>query len=241
MNNDNFKFIGKTLYFPEEKTLVLADLHIGWEESLNQQGIFVPRSQFKEIVKDLDKVFEQIGAEKEKLKEIVVVGDLKHEFKDISEQEWREVKEILEIFKTKAEKVVLVKGNHDSVLGLIAERKELKVMDFYIKDDVCFLHGNKLFPECMDKKIKMLVLGHRHPAVVLSDKYKKEKYKCFLVGKWKGKKVIVLPSFFPFIEGSDVVNIGENMMFIPEKELLEFEAYAVGDEVYKFGKVKEIV
>jgi hypothetical protein len=95
--------------------------------------------------------------------------------------------------------------------------------------------------ECLDSEIKMIVAGHRHPAVVLGDKYKTEKYKCFLVGKYKGKKVIVLPSFFPFVEGSEVSNIEDNKMFISEKELKNFEAYVVGDEVYKFGKVREIV
>jgi len=239
---DDFKFIGKTLYFPVQKILVLGDLHLGWEESLNEQGIFVPRNQFEETVKDLNKVFEEIKKENEgKIKEIVVVGDLKHEFGDISEQEWREVKGILDIFKEKAEKVVLVKGNHDTVLGPIAERKELSVVDYYVEEGVCFVHGDKIFPECLDKGIKMLVLGHRHPAVVLSDDYKKEKYKCFLVGKWKDKKVIILPSFFPFVEGSEVANLEDNRMFIPERELREFEAYVVGDEVYKFGKVGELV
>src|SRR4030042_5331474 len=132
---DNFKFIGKTLYFPERKVLVLGDLHLGWEESLNEQGIFVPRRQFQEIVRDLNEVFEKIKKEKiegegrikeeleEKIKEIVVLGDLKHEFGEISEQEWREVKGILDIFKAKAEKVVLIKGNHDTILEPIAERK----------------------------------------------------------------------------------------------------------------------
>jgi len=241
MHGENFKFIGKTLYFPEKKTLVLGDLHLGWEESLNEQGIFVPRRQFEETVKDLSKVFEEIEAKEKKIKEIVVLGDLKHEFGEISEQEWREVKEILEVFKRKAEKVVLVKGNHDTILGPIADRKELSVVDYYINEEICFMHGNKLFPECLDEKIKMLVLGHRHPAVVLSDKYKKEKYKCFMVGEWKNKKVVILPSFFPFIEGSEVANLEDNRMFIPEKELRNFEVYVVGDEVYKFGKVKEIV
>ncbi|OGJ21754.1 hypothetical protein A3K73_06965 [Candidatus Pacearchaeota archaeon RBG_13_36_9] len=250
---DNFKFIGKTLYFPERKVLVLGDLHLGWEESLNEQGIFVPRRQFQEIVRDLNEVFEKIKKEKiegegrikeeleEKIKEIVVLGDLKHEFGEISEQEWREVKGILDIFKAKAEKVVLVRGNHDTILGPIAERKELNVVDYYIKEEICFLHGDKIFPECLDKKIKMLVMAHRHPAVVLSDDYKKEKYKCFLVGKWKSKKIAILPSFFPFVEGMEVANLEDNGMFIPEEELKEFKAYVVGDEVYKFGKVGEIV
>ena len=227
LEKEQFQFIGKSLYFPERKILCLADLHIGYEEYLTSQGVFLPRMQFKEMMKELEEIFNKVGKinkekenkkiekrekinkdrkrEDKKINEIIVLGDLKHEFGTISSQEWREVKNVLDFFKKKAKKVVLVKGNHDNILEPIAKRKELKIRDFYVEDGICFLHGNKLFSGCLNKKIKMFVIGHRHPAVMLTDKYKREKYKCFLVGNWKGKKVIILPSFFPFIEGSDIV------------------------------------
>jgi len=233
---EKFIFIGKTLYFPMQKILVLGDLHIGYEEYLNKQGIMIPRSQFKETLNDLEKVFIETG----KINEIIVLGDLKHEFGQISSQEWRETKEILDIFKSKAKKVILVKGNHDTILGPIAQRKELKIKDYYIKNKICFLHGHKIFSDCLKENIEMIVIGHRHPAIVLSDKYKKERYKCFLIGNWKKKKIIIIPSFFPFVEGSDVL-LEDNKLFIPEKDLREFEVWVVGDKAYKFGKIKGIM
>lgn len=238
---EEYEFIGKGLYFPKKSILVITDLHIGWEEYLNKQGVFAPRMQFKEILEELKKLIERVNI-KRKLKEIIILGDLKHEFGKISSQEWKETKEILDFLKREAEKIILIKGNHDNILGPIAKMKEIETKKFYICGEVCFLHGNKIFPECLDKKIKILVAGHRHPAIVLSDKYKKEKYKCFLVGEWKKKKVIILPSFFPFIEGSDIVeDYGKNKMFVPEKVLKNFEIYVVGDKIYNFGKLKSIV
>jgi len=232
-----FKFINKSLYFPKEKILVLGDLHIGYEEYLNEQGVFLPRVQFKEIMKDLKKVFKKTG----KIEKMVILGDLKHEFGTISSQEWREVKGVLDFLKGKARKIILVKGNHDNILEPIARRKEIKIKEFHVEKGICFLHGHKLFPRCLDKKIKMLVLGHRHPAIILSDKYKKEKYKCFLVGKWRKKKVMILPSFFPFVEGSEIVSCyEENSLFISEKSLRNFDVWVVGGDVYRFGKLKRI-
>ena len=234
---NEFGFIGKSLYFEKNKILVLGDLHIGYEGYLNEQGIFVPRTQFKEIIGDLKEIFEKIG----NVEKVVILGDLKHEFGSISSQEWKEVREILDFLKKKSKSVILVKGNHDTILGPIAKREELEIVDFYVKGGICFLHGHKLFPECLGGEIKMLVLGHKHPAVVLSDEYKREKYKCFLVGKWKGKEIVILPSFFPFIEGSDVVGVGKNYLFVPEKDLKNFEVFIVGRGVYGFGKLKELI
>jgi len=235
---EKFKFIGKSLYF-ENGLLVVADLHIGYEEALNKVGVLIPRTQFKETISDLNGVFDKLKGEK--IKEIVVLGDLKHEFGTISSQEWREVKEVLDFFKKKAKKVVLVKGNHDTILGPIAARKEVEIKEYYVKDGICFIHGHKLFSDCLDKEIKMMVLAHRHPAIALFDDYKKEKYKCFLKGKWKSKEVIIMPSFFPFVEWSDVVNDYYNHGIIEEGKLKDFDVYVVGDKVYKFGKVRELI
>lgn len=235
-SKEKFEFIGKSLYF-KRGILVFGDLHIGYEESLNEQGVFLPRVQFKETMKDLKKIFEKIG----KVEKIIILGDLKHEFGNISSQEWKDVRAVLDFLKRKCGRIVLVKGNHDTILGPIAEREELEIADYYVDGGVCFLHGHRLFPACLDKEIEMLVLGHRHPAVLLSDKYKKEKYKCFLVGRWKRKGVVILPSFFPFVEGSDIVNLGENYLFIPEKNLKNFGVFVVGDEVYEFGKLKRLI
>lgn len=239
-----FKFLNKVLLLEigggkkKEKILVISDLHIGWEEYLNEQGILVPRTQFKEIMNELKGVFSKM----KQVDKIIILGDLKHEFGKISSQEWRETKRILDFLKKKSKKIILVKGNHDNILEPIAKRREIMIRDYCIEDGICFLHGHKLFVECLDKKIKMMVLGHRHPAVVLHDKYKKEKYKCFLVGNWKAKKIVVLPSFFPFVEGSDVVNM-DNKMFIPEGNLKGFEVWIVGEKnkVYRFGKLKSVI
>ena len=230
-----YKLIGKSLYFPEKSVLVLADLHLGYEEHLNEQGVLVPRVQLKEIMKDLKEIFKKIKY----VEKIIILGDLKHEFGTISSQEWKDVKEILDFLKKKARKILLIKGNHDTILEPLAKRKELKVVDYFKEEGICFLHGNKFVPNFL-KETRILVLGHRHPAVILSDGYKKEKYKCFLIGTWRKKEVVILPSFFPFVEGSDVINCKENELFISEKSLRNFEAYVIGKSVYRFGKLKNM-
>jgi hypothetical protein len=211
-------------------------LHIGYEEALNKQGILVPRTLFKELKKDLNELLERTKPET-----IVINGDLKHEFQEISEQEWRETLEILDLM-LKHGKVILVKGNHDNILEPIAKKRKLKVVDSYVADDVCIIHGDKLLNEIREGSallIKTLIIGHEHPAISLKEEPKVEKYKCFLLGKWKSQKLIVLPSFLSMIEGTDVQ---KERLLSPylSGNIDNFEVFVVGDKTYKFGKLKSI-
>ena len=258
-----YEFIDKALWFPLEKILVISDLHIGYEDSLNASGVYIPRSQFEEIISDLKKIFLSLGKRSRtpKINEIIINGDLKHEFGTISQQEWRETLGILDFLQENSKKIVLVKGNHDSILEPIAKRRGIKLEDYYLQKGILFMHGNILSEtsklknfdstqkhEVSDEESKLIksketvlvVLGHRHPAIVLADKYKQERYKCFLVGNWKSKKIIILPSFFPLVEGSEIGDIDEGKFIIPETKLEDFKIYAVGDKVYDFGKLKKI-
>src|SRR3989338_1275122 len=230
---------GKALWLRKQSILVISDLHIGYENMLNEQGMLTPRTQFKEMMNDLKKVFDEIEKGHEKVKEIVVLGDLKHEFGGISRQEWKETLAVLDFLKKHAEKIIIVKGNHDTILEPIARQRNIELRDFYIKEDVCFVHGHRMFAECLDRKIKTIVMGHRHPALVLKDKTKSESYKCFLSGKCKGRQVIIMPSFFPLVEGTDISADFENKLAF-NLNLKNFKVYAVGDKVYEFGVLKSL-
>ena len=52
------EIVGKALWLKEPKTLIIADLHIGYEEALNKQGILVPRTQFKETEKEIKELID---------------------------------------------------------------------------------------------------------------------------------------------------------------------------------------
>jgi hypothetical protein len=231
-----YQFIDKAVFFPAEKILIIADLHIGYEQAMNNAGIFLPKQQFARIKEDLGKIFSKTG----KVNKIIILGDLKHEFSRNLQQEWGEVLELIEILKKNTKKIVLVKGNHDNYLINAVKRFGIKIVDFYIHNDMAFLHGNKMFPELLDKNIKQIFLGHMHPAITISEGVKRERYKCFLKGKWKDKEIVILPSFFPLVEGADVLVEDTNLDI--KLDLRNFEAFVVNDtgEVLDFGRVKDV-
>jgi len=224
--------IDKALWLEKQKILAIADLHIGYEGYLvEEQGILLPRRLFQMIKKDLGFFINFLQPKK-----ILINGDLKHEFGKISEQEWQETLAALDLMLEKAE-VILIKGNHDTILEPIARKKGLKIVDYYCCSSICFMHGHKIFDKPL-KKAKILVFAHTHPAIILREGIKAERYKCWLFGSWKGKQVIVMPSFIPYAEGIDVLSQHFDQPFL--KNLSNFEVLAIGDKIYKMGRVKNL-
>ena len=235
-------YIGKCLLISEKgkKILIIGDLHLGYEEVLNQGGVFVTRKMFDEMIDYFNEVFDKIG----KMDKIILLGDVKHNFGGILKQEWNDVLELIDYLSEKIEKegeIVIVKGNHDTILAPILKRREgIKLVDYFIFEEIGFLHGDKDFKEIYDKKIKYWILGHGHPAVKIREGVKTEKYKCFLEGKFKGKKVFVVPSFFEYNDGCDPrdSNLGMAWNF----DFMKFRVEVVGEnlEVLDFGELGKL-
>lgn len=226
----NMEIVDLALYF--DSTLVIADVHIGYEEALNKQGVLVPRLQFEEIVKRIENIFSIL--KNKTIERIIVNGDLKHEFGTISEQEWRNTLKFLDLLSKHCDEIILVKGNHDTILGPIAKKRNVKITDNIAVGKVLITHGNKV---SNIKNYDTLLIGHEHPAVSLKEGPRIEQFKCFLRGKYKGKNLIVQPSFNTIIEGTDVLRDKILSPFL-KQDLDNFEVYIVEDKVYWFGKLK---
>ncbi len=239
MNNkisSGVKAVGLGLFFEKESVLAIADFQLGYEEHLHKKGFLIPRFNFKKIKQMLKKMFQKTG----KLKKIIINGDLKHEFGSVSEQEWKEVIEILRFIQKNCEKIVLVKGNHDNFLKPVAKWENLKIVDEFFLGKILFVHGHKIPKKSLLKKSETIVIAHEHPAIVLSEGIKSEKFKCFLKGKFKEKELIVLPSMNFVAEGTDVLNDRLLSPFLKQAELKEFEAWLFEEKPYYFGKLKQI-
>lgn len=216
------------------KTLVIADLHIGFEEALNKQGILVPRFQFRDVYERIEKILKKARPDI-----VVVNGDIKHEFGKISEQEWRETLKVLDLLLQNCRKVILVKGNHDTILGPIAKKRDVGVVDKYEVDNgkILIVHGDKGIK--LPRKTKVIIIGHEHPAVSIREGPRAEVFKCFLKGEYKGRELIVMPSFNLVTEGTDILKEQLLSPFLKQK-LDDFEVYVAGDKVYDFGRIKDM-
>ncbi len=223
--------VGLTLHLPEHDTLVFADVHLGYEEMLNREGVLVPHFQFNDVVSYVKEAVKQTRPST-----IIINGDLKHEFGGISGQEWREVLQFLKLFDEYD--VKLVKGNHDNILGPIARKRNVEVLDEVRLGPALFVHGH-IPPEDL-RGVETVVIGHEHPCVGLREEGRVEKVKCFLVGEWEGRCLIVLPSLNFIAEGVDVLQ--ENTLSpLLQGDIGGFRAYGVEEgEILYFGELKQL-
>lgn len=216
-----------------EDTLVFSDLHLGIE--LSFRGMNIPKYQYVTIKKIITSAIE-----KYKPKTVVINGDIKHEFSRINKDEWADVLDLIDTIKEKAE-LVIIKGNHDNMLEPVVKKRDLSLVDFYRVDDVLIIHGDLVID--IPKEIKTIIMGHEHPALVLQDENKKESFKCYLVGTFDKKNLIVMPSINQAAIGANILE--EKFLSPYLKDISNFEVFVISSsfsnaEVLQFGKVKDL-
>jgi len=192
----------RCLHVPAERTVVVADLHIGYESSLEAEGVHIPRIQTAAIRDGLLNIIDRLSPDR-----LVVLGDLKHEFGRNLGQETRDVRSVLDAVRDRVE-VVLVKGNHDNFLESIVSRIEVPVVPEYCAAGVDMVHGHK---ECGRRP---LVIAHEHPSVRLFDSVGAFiKLPCFAL--LRKERLLVMPAFGPLTSGTDLTRATANDRLSP--------------------------
>ncbi|MBD3248699.1 phosphoesterase [Candidatus Woesearchaeota archaeon] len=230
----DIEILDLALYIKKQKTLIITDTHIGYEEALNKQGVLVPRFQFKEIMQKLEKILKKVKPET-----IIINGDIKHEFGRISEQEWKLTLRLIDFLSRNCTKLILIRGNHDKILGPIAEKRNIEIAENILLENILITHGQNIPDISKNKNIDTIIIGHEHPAVGLKEDSRVEKFKCFLKGRYNDKTLIVQPSLSLVTEGTDVTKERLLSPFLKQK-IDNFDCYIVADKVYKPFKLKKI-
>ena len=71
----------------EKKNLVVTDIHIGFENSMTSNEIFIGKnSSINETIQELSEIIDN-----EKPDSVILLGDIKSSIKNISRNEWDEV------------------------------------------------------------------------------------------------------------------------------------------------------
>lgn len=222
------------LYLKDIQSIVIADLHLGYEGVMQSEGVFFPRYQKNVILNRLERILQNLNPKK-----VIVNGDFKHEFSRNLSQEWREVKEVLD-FLMKRTEVVMLRGNHDNYLKTILSKYNMELHDVYEQRNVILSHGHK---ELVRDKNQTLIMAHEHPSIRLRDEIGAGvRLPCFLHDK--EAKILVMPAFSPLAIGTDVVSTPRDELISPilkNHGCQNFRVYAISDsELIDFKKVGEL-
>ncbi len=231
------ELVDLALWVKKYSILTISDVHIGYEAELMSKGVLLPRFHFKDTIQRLEKIFRKI---KRKIKTIIITGDLKHEFGRISEQEWKEIQKLVDYLSAHCEKIILLKGNHDVQLGPVAKRKKLELVKEYKHEEILFIHGD--YEPKLEKEIKIIIMGHEHPAVTIRHGAKYEKYKCYLLAKYQRRDLIVQPSFNPLTEGTDVLKESLLSPILKNINMNKARVFVVASpfEILNFGTIRDV-
>mgnify|MGYP001626334564 CR=1 FL=1 len=229
----------RAVYFEELDLVAVSDLQLGEETYLAEEAkLFLPQVQLKLIIEEIKAIKEETGA-----KRILINGDLKHEFKAATFQEWNEVKKLNEELSKLFSEVIAVRGNHDNYLLTISSRIGLRVVEEHREKGYLFLHGHRLPADY--EGVHTVVIGHEQPAVVLRSGYDRVKLHVILYGKDKlGHRFICLPALSPIASGVEVnVTPKEELLspfFHTSVDIDELKAIAVDPSAgaFRLPKVK---
>ena len=178
----------RAVFWEEQHTLILADMHMGKATHFQKEGISVPEGSWEE---DLQRVTTLI--QKFQPRMCVIVGDLIHTSKGLSSQ----VKMVFSHWLQACEcEIHLVLGNHDFSLAknlpsewpLHIHREGLLLDPFYFSHHPLRHAGHFVWA------------GHLHPKVEIKNAHDRLVLRCFQIFP----HLAILPAFGSFVGGTFV-------------------------------------
>lgn len=152
------------LSISNRRTIVLADLHLGIEYEMMKNGINIP-SQTDGLLNKIMVIIDEFDP-----KDIIFLGDIKHNIPFVSRQEKKEIPNFFSEISNYLD-VYITKGNHDGNLEYLIPKKE----NIFLYDGEGFsYHGIGLFhghayPSDEVLNCKTGVMAHIHPVVRFTD------------------------------------------------------------------------
>lgn len=170
----------RALFWKDERSLIISDLHLGKTAHFRKNGIALPDNMIHQDLQRLSYIIEFYKAEK-----LIIVGDFIHAGKNSE----------FEIFKSWKLKhpnleIILIKGNHDRISEkYFYDLSISSIHAIYMQKNLAFSHENTEIEK------HFVISGHLHPGVRMKTPTKKYlKFPCYIVHD----NYLVLPAFSSF-------------------------------------------
>jgi DNA ligase-associated metallophosphoesterase len=197
----------RSIFWEEQKTLIVSDLHFGKTGHFRKSGIPVPQNVYKEDLQRLVNLLHYFKPEC-----LLVVGDFFHSHANIELdwfKKWREDFSFL--------KIILVRGNHDILKESWYREARIDVIESeFMLPPFLFTHER-----CEDHNELYTFCGHIHPGIYLQGLGKQAlRLPCF----YFGSNHCILPAFSKFT-GTALIEPEpkENVFAIVENSLVQMQ------------------
>lgn len=183
----------------KNRSLVVSDLHIGFESNLITNKIFVGKNTtIQETINAIESLIDVVKADT-----LVLLGDVKSSINSITKSEWEEVPRFLKKINEKVD-IVLIPGNHDAnIQKLVPEGVTLISSVGVVIENILLTHGHTMPTENFSY-VDKIIMGHVHPVFFQEDSVlngqrvwlsiKTEKQNIFPSASGE-LEIIVIPSF----------------------------------------------
>ena len=193
----------------DHKILLISDLHLGL-------SYFYDNKARNDLI-NLEKVKLIRILKKNKVKKLIIAGDLKDSILDMYHTK-KDISSFLEDILNYVEKVILIKGNHDSKLEKLLDKGLLNRVEIdgqyilHIEDHkILIVHGHK--KHNLPDKTKILISGHYHPEVSIGNSHNIPLKAWVVINavtetgdklKW-----IILPAFSNMVGGFNISSLSQ--------------------------------
>ena len=180
----------RAIFWENQNTLILSDIHIGKTAHFRKHGIPMPDDILQKDLERLGQLILHFNPNR-----ILVVGDLFHAEMN---RDMKTFKDWLSLFPDLG--WVLVKGNHDRLSKRIMDDLNIEVIKELVIGPFIFVHDN------LERSHELVAIsGHTHPGVLIKGKGRQKlKLPCYQITS----KQLVLPAFSLFT--------GLNIRAVPE-------------------------
>ena len=194
----------RATYWEREKTLLVADLHLGKVDHFRKSGLFVPAVAAMDNYERLSSLMLEFDVER-----LIIVGDLFHSSLNA---DWKNFAEFRSTFEQV--QLDLVLGNHDILQNDLWEINRVTVTTELREAPFSFSHYQEDIPGTYN------ISGHLHPGVrLIGAQGHSLKLPCFYFGADHG----VLPAFGTFTGIAVIEPVQKDqVVVITEDELIAF-------------------
>ena len=202
------------IYWADQRTLFVADTHLGKEATFRRHSIPIPRGSSGDTLSLIADMLSMTGARR-----LVILGDMFHARSSLSADLSDELSKFFDA--QRHVQIRLVLGNHDRGVDKLIDHWPIEIVTPGTRLGPTVLqHEPKVVPE----DASLMLCGHVHPAVKVGSSVDQVRLPCF----WLTQNRLVLPALGKFTGGHTIrPNSSDRTWVVAENRVMELPSAPV--------------